>query len=195
MRDFCWLKQRPCFLCVVLRGPVTFFYIFLVLPPICVNCAADSASEIIICCCCLSLSHHASLFWRRYKGCAQTRRSNLTLFCRAPRRLAFRSGRIGTLNTRVTDYSKSSWHLISEAGLRSAVTASDFFWHLLSAVMRPPSELDSSARMPAEAEEGNLRAPAMMICARLAGRAIIRVVGRCEDAQENSQLGKYLFLF
>lgn len=57
--------------------------------------------------------------------------------------------------------------------------------------MRPPSELDSNARMPAEAEEVDPRAPAMMICARLAGRAIIRVVGRCEDAQENSQLGKW----
>ncbi|CAH4016028.1 leucine-rich repeat-containing protein 57 isoform X1 [Pieris brassicae] len=53
--------------------------------------------------------------------------------------------------------------------------------------MRPPSDYND-ARMPAEAEEGDTRAPAMMICARLAGRAIIRVVGRCEDAQENSQL-------
>lgn len=57
--------------------------------------------------------------------------------------------------------------------------------------MRPPSEFDGGARMPAEAEEGDPRAPAMMICARLAGRAIIRVVSRCEDAQENSQLGKF----
>ncbi|CAK1548195.1 unnamed protein product [Leptosia nina] len=57
--------------------------------------------------------------------------------------------------------------------------------------MRPPSEYNDS-RMPAEAEEGDPRAPAMMICARLAGRAIIRVVGRCEDAQENSQLGTSL---
>lgn len=54
--------------------------------------------------------------------------------------------------------------------------------------MRPPTDYDG-ARVPAEAEEGDPRAPAMMICARLAGRAIIRVVGRCEDAQENSQLG------
>lgn len=46
--------------------------------------------------------------------------------------------------------------------------------------------------MPSEAEEHDPRARPMMICARLAGRAIIRVVGRCEDAQENSQLGKYL---
>ncbi|VVD02234.1 unnamed protein product [Leptidea sinapis] len=53
--------------------------------------------------------------------------------------------------------------------------------------MRPPSDYND-ARMPAEAEEPDRRAPAMMICARLAGRAIIRVVGRCEDAQENSQL-------
>lgn len=55
--------------------------------------------------------------------------------------------------------------------------------------MRPPTDYDGGARMPTEAEERDARAPAMMICARLAGRAIIRVVGRCEDAQENSQLG------
>ncbi|KAF9407563.1 hypothetical protein HW555_012457 [Spodoptera exigua] len=54
--------------------------------------------------------------------------------------------------------------------------------------MRPPTEYDGGARMPSEAEEGDPRARPMMICARLAGRAIIRVVGRCEDAQENSQL-------
>lgn len=57
-------------------------------------------------------------------------------------------------------------------------------------VMRPPADYDGGARLPAEAEEGDPRAAPMMICARLAGRAIIRVVGRCEDAQENSQLGK-----
>lgn len=56
--------------------------------------------------------------------------------------------------------------------------------------MRPPSDYEGG-ELPAEAEqEGDPRAPAMMICARLAGRAIIRVVGRCEDAQENSQLGE-----
>lgn len=66
--------------------------------------------------------------------------------------------------------------------------------------MRPPTEYDGGARMPSEAEEHDPRARPMMICARLAGRAIIRVVGRCEDAQENSQLGKFqltriMFLF
>lgn len=58
--------------------------------------------------------------------------------------------------------------------------------------MRPPTEYDGAAPLPAEAEEVDPRARAMMICTRLAGRAIIRVVGRCEDAQENSQLGAYL---
>lgn len=59
--------------------------------------------------------------------------------------------------------------------------------------MRPPTEYDGGARVAGEAEEEGTRAPAaMMICARLAGRAIIRVVGRCEDAQENSQLGKFI---
>ncbi|KAL0850440.1 hypothetical protein ABMA28_012244 [Loxostege sticticalis] len=54
--------------------------------------------------------------------------------------------------------------------------------------MRPPTDYEGSERMPAEATEVDPRAPAMMICARLAGHAVIRVVGRCEDAQENSQL-------
>lgn len=57
-----------------------------------------------------------------------------------------------------------------------------------SAVMRPPSDYEGNPRLPAEAEAVDARAPAMMICARLAGHAVIRVVGRCEDAQENSQL-------
>lgn len=58
-------------------------------------------------------------------------------------------------------------------------------------MMRPPTEYGAEP-MTAEAEEHrDPRAPAMMICARLAGRAIIRVVGRCEEAQENSQLGKW----
>lgn len=57
--------------------------------------------------------------------------------------------------------------------------------------MRPPTDYEGSERMPAEATEVDPRAPAMMICARLAGHAVIRVVGRCEDAQENSQLGQW----
>lgn len=56
--------------------------------------------------------------------------------------------------------------------------------------MRPPSDYEGAeTRLPSEAAEVDPRAPAMMICARLAGHAVIRVVGRCEDAQENSQLG------
>jgi len=31
-----------------------------------------------------------------------------------------------------------------------------------------------------------------MMCTKLAGRAVIRVVGRCNDAQENQKLGKLL---
>ena len=33
---------------------------------------------------------------------------------------------------------------------------------------------------------------AVMHCTRMAGRAIIRVVGRCNDAKENKNLGEYL---
>lgn len=49
--------------------------------------------------------------------------------------------------------------------------------------MRPPAHYE---------EDGNnemSRNGAMMICTRLAGRAIIRVVGRCNEAQENNNLG------
>ena len=34
-----------------------------------------------------------------------------------------------------------------------------------------------------------------MMCTRLAGRAIIKVVGKCNDAQENENLGECLDLF
>lgn len=48
--------------------------------------------------------------------------------------------------------------------------------------------------MVAEAEEAQQQnLGPMMICTRLAGRAIIRVVGRCNEAQENSNLGKGCF--
>ncbi|KAG8227969.1 hypothetical protein J437_LFUL007520 [Ladona fulva] len=32
--------------------------------------------------------------------------------------------------------------------------------------------------------------PAVLMCSRTAGKAIIRVVGRCNEAQENFNLGK-----
>lgn len=54
--------------------------------------------------------------------------------------------------------------------------------------MRPQQEFGADITNQAnnEAEVS----PAMMICTRLAGRAIIRVVGRCNDAQENCNLGE-----
>ncbi len=54
--------------------------------------------------------------------------------------------------------------------------------------MRPPSEF--GADITNQANNEATVSPAMMICTRLAGRAIIRVVGRCNDAQENCDLGK-----
>jgi hypothetical protein len=54
--------------------------------------------------------------------------------------------------------------------------------------MRPPqfgADITNQAN-----NEPNL--PAVMHCTRMAGRAIIRVVGRCNDAQENNNLGKHL---
>lgn len=59
--------------------------------------------------------------------------------------------------------------------------------------MRPPSQYGED-RMVAEAEDAQQQnLGPMMICTRLAGRAIIRVVGRCNEAQENSNLGKGCF--
>lgn len=52
--------------------------------------------------------------------------------------------------------------------------------------MRPPSEF--GADITNQANNEATVPPAMMICTRLAGRAIIRVVGRCNDAQENCNL-------
>jgi len=53
--------------------------------------------------------------------------------------------------------------------------------------MRPPSHFTEDAQNNNEYEP-DPRMGAMMICTRLAGRAIIRVVGRCNEAQENNNL-------
>ncbi|KAI4459652.1 leucine rich repeat containing protein [Holotrichia oblita] len=53
--------------------------------------------------------------------------------------------------------------------------------------MRPPSQFEENIANQAD-NEPDPRMGAMMICTRLAGRAIIRVVGRCNEAQENNRL-------
>lgn len=55
--------------------------------------------------------------------------------------------------------------------------------------MRPPAQFDGQLANEAETEQQDPRMVAMMISTRLAGRAVIRVVGRCEEAQENQELG------
>lgn len=55
--------------------------------------------------------------------------------------------------------------------------------------MRPPSQ--DVAHEDVENADPNM--PAMMLCTRLAGRAIIRVVSRCNEAQENNNLGKRIW--
>ncbi|XKL67287.1 hypothetical protein PGB90_002778 [Kerria lacca] len=52
--------------------------------------------------------------------------------------------------------------------------------------MRPPLEFGAEIKQEADTEV--TVPPAVMICTRLAGRAIIRVVSRCNDAQENCNL-------
>ena len=54
--------------------------------------------------------------------------------------------------------------------------------------MRPPSQLGVVDMNGEENEEPDPRMVAMMVVTRLAGRGIIRVVGRCNEAQENSNL-------
>jgi len=53
--------------------------------------------------------------------------------------------------------------------------------------MRPP-QFGEDITNQTNNESVDPRMGAMMICTRLAGRAIIRVVGRCNEAQENSKL-------
>lgn len=54
--------------------------------------------------------------------------------------------------------------------------------------MRPPAQYEEHVASEAEAEQPDPRMVAMMISTRMAGRAVIRVVGRCEEAQENQEL-------
>ncbi|EEZ97271.2 hypothetical protein TcasGA2_TC011074 [Tribolium castaneum] len=55
--------------------------------------------------------------------------------------------------------------------------------------MRPPTQFGDNIAAEAESEP-DPRAVSMMICTRLAGRAVIRVVGRCNEAQGNNNLGE-----
>lgn len=56
--------------------------------------------------------------------------------------------------------------------------------------MRPPSQFGEDITNQANNEEPDPRMVSMLICTKLAGRAVTRVVGRCNEAQENSNLGK-----
>lgn len=51
--------------------------------------------------------------------------------------------------------------------------------------MRPPAY--NAEQVQQEQGERNV---AMAVCVQLAGRAIIRVVSRCEEAQDNCNLGR-----
>ncbi|CAH1967279.1 unnamed protein product [Acanthoscelides obtectus] len=56
--------------------------------------------------------------------------------------------------------------------------------------MRPPTQYPQEvvAQEAEVEEEPDPRMGAMMICTRLAGRAVIRVIGRCDEAKENENL-------
>lgn len=53
-----------------------------------------------------------------------------------------------------------------------------------------PPVLGMDYRTENENEEPDPRMIATMIVTKLAGRGIVRVVGRCNDAQENNNLGR-----
>ncbi|XP_058804789.1 leucine-rich repeat-containing protein 40 [Phymastichus coffea] len=53
--------------------------------------------------------------------------------------------------------------------------------------MKPPTSYDGEQVTQVTQEQGE-RNVAMAVCVQLAGRAIIRVVSRCEEAQDNCQL-------
>lgn len=53
--------------------------------------------------------------------------------------------------------------------------------------MRPP-QTEEVQQVSQEQGERNV---AMAVCVQLAGRAIIRVVSRCEEAQDNCNLGEF----
>jgi hypothetical protein len=56
--------------------------------------------------------------------------------------------------------------------------------------MRPPYNEEEVQQISQEQGERNV---AMAVCVQLAGRAIIRVISRCEEAQDNCNLGKIVF--
>lgn len=61
------------------------------------------------------------------------------------------------------------------------------------AKMKPPTSYDAGdveeVQQQVSQEQGE-RNVAMAVCVQLAGRAIIRVVSRCEEAQDNRKLGQ-----
>ncbi|XP_031778643.1 leucine-rich repeat-containing protein 40 [Nasonia vitripennis] len=54
--------------------------------------------------------------------------------------------------------------------------------------MKPPAYNNSEDQVQQISQEQGERNVAMAVCVQLAGRAIIRVVSRCEEAQDNCQL-------
>ena len=60
--------------------------------------------------------------------------------------------------------------------------------------MKPPSyNNNNEGGVQQISQEQGERNVANAICVQLAGRAIIRVVSRCEEAQDNRNLGKNLY--
>lgn len=60
--------------------------------------------------------------------------------------------------------------------------------------MKPPATYEGEQQQVQQVtQEQGERNVAMAVCVQLAGRAIIRVVSRCEEAQDNCQLGECFF--
>ena len=59
--------------------------------------------------------------------------------------------------------------------------------------MKPPSYNPEEIVAEQMSQEQGERNVAMAVCVQLAGRAIIRVVSRCEEAQDNCNLGEWVW--
>jgi len=60
--------------------------------------------------------------------------------------------------------------------------------------MRPPANENASFGVDITNLTNLQSDPNYMQCNRLAGRGIVRVVGRCNDAQENKNLGEFIVM-
>lgn len=86
------------------------------------------------------------------------------------------------------------WYSLSvvRTSKRNLIVVKKLFFFGNREKMRPPAQFPQEIATEAD-DQPDPRMVGMMICTRLAGRAVIRVVGRCNEAKENEQLGEWKF--